>query len=53
MRLPLYLHLVGIALLAILGFACIQLTDTFLMAVLLWVVWCAPMCWMVWRRMQR
>lgn len=52
MHLPLYLHVVGIALLAMLGFACIEITDSYLKAVGLWIVWCAPVCWMVSRRMQ-
>ena len=52
MRLSPFMHVFGIVCLAMLGFACIQLTDSFLMAILLWIVWCVPICWIVWRGMR-
>ena len=41
MRLSPGMHITGIALLTFLGYAYLQITDTFLGAVALWAVWVA------------
>ena len=42
MHLPLRYHVGGILCLAVTLYACLHITDTFLGAVLLWLVWWIP-----------
>ena len=53
MKLPLHIHIGAVICLGSSGWACIQLTDTFLEAVVWWVVVWAPIVWMTWRKMRK
>lgn len=51
MKLPLHIHIGIVFCLAFVGWVCTMLIETFLGAVVLWVVWCAPIVLMTWWKM--